>query len=158
MNREEAIKILSLLKAAYPNAYKGMTKTEANGVIGIWELQFREMPYDIVVIALNKAISTSVYPPTISEIKAKIQALYPEAYQMLLDHKNATEGIKFYGDDEPMYYGTKLDDKTLAYVKRILEITEQYRSKQLMEPSLGELLTGLNDYLAVTESDKKQLT
>ena len=33
MTREETVKILAILKAAYPNSYKGMTKEEANATI-----------------------------------------------------------------------------------------------------------------------------
>ena len=33
MTRSEALKVFGILKAAYPNAYKGMTKDDANSVI-----------------------------------------------------------------------------------------------------------------------------
>ena len=36
MTRDETTKVLALLKAAYPNSYKGMTKEEAMGTISIW--------------------------------------------------------------------------------------------------------------------------
>lgn len=71
MTRDETIKMLAILKAAYPNSYKGMTKDEANGMIAVWTMQFADMPADIVLMALNKLISTSQFPPAISEVKRK---------------------------------------------------------------------------------------
>ena len=40
MTREETIKVLAILKAAYPNAYKGMTREEAQGTVSVWAMQF----------------------------------------------------------------------------------------------------------------------
>ena len=76
MNRKEAVKILAILTAAYPNAYKHMTPDEANGVVAIWAIQFADVPADIVFMALNKAISGCKFPPSISEIKSRISAIH----------------------------------------------------------------------------------
>lgn len=84
MTREETVKILSILKAAYPNSYKGMTREEGNGVISVWASQFAHIPAEIVVIAINKLISTSTFPPAIAEVKEKIKSLYWEAQAELL--------------------------------------------------------------------------
>lgn len=79
MTQDETVQILSVLKAAYPNSYKGMTRQEAYGTISVWATQFAQIPVQIVLIAVNKLISTSTYPPTISEVKAKLKDLYYEA-------------------------------------------------------------------------------
>ena len=57
MTREEAIKVLAILKAAYPNSYRGMTKEEAHGTVAVWAAQFASMPASVVMIAINKKIS-----------------------------------------------------------------------------------------------------
>lgn len=169
MTREEAIKILAVLKAAYPNSYKGMTKDEANGTISVWSTQFVNIPYIVVSIAVNKIISTNTFPPSISEVKAKIQTLYTEANSMLENHKTATEGIPmkaYAGDDEngnplyeieTVYMGKKLDDNTLALVQEIIKACEPMRTKLLIEPSLEDLLKGFNTYLTDGSSEQKQL-
>ena len=79
MTREETIKVMSVLKAAYPNFYKNMSKDEAIGVINLWTIQLGDMPVDIVMIAINKIIATSKWPPAIAEIKDKIKSMYYEA-------------------------------------------------------------------------------
>lgn len=165
MTREEAIKMLSILKAAYPNSYKGLTKDEANGTINIWATQFINMPFEVVSIAVNKLISTNTFPPSINEVKQKIQSLYWEAWQMLEEHKQATEGTTYSHYDylqqkevtETVYSGKKLDDKTLATVKAILQVTETMRTQERIEPSLNDILTGYNIYLSDTKRDELKL-
>lgn len=83
MNKQEAVKILAILTAAYPNAYKHMTPDEANGVVAIWAIQFADVPADIVFMALNKAISGCKFPPSIAEIKGRISSLHWEAYEAM---------------------------------------------------------------------------
>ena len=132
MTRQEAIKVLSILKAAYPNSYKGLSKEEANGTINIWATQFANIPFNVVAIAINKIISTNTFPPSIGEVKEKIRGLYWEAWEMLNSH----------------YRGNaQLDDKTVAALEQIMTIVEPMRTMQSIEPSLGELLTGYNAYL-----------
>ena len=88
MTQDETIKILAILKAAYPNSYKGMTKDEAMGTIVIWTMQFEDIPADIVLMAVNKLISTNKFPPSISEVKDKFGTLHWEAYEKIASFDN----------------------------------------------------------------------
>jgi len=119
LNRQEAVKILAILTAAYPNAYKHMTPDEANGVVAIWAIQFADVPADIVFMALNKAISACKFPPSISEIKSRISAIHWEAYEAMNDKK--------------------LLDKPIDEYKRIYEATMPYKIVT-MELSLDNML------------------
>lgn len=83
MTREETTKILAILKAAYPNSYKNMTQSEAIGVVGVWHMQFADVHPDIVMMALQKCISTCTFPPSISEVKKKISSIHWEASDMI---------------------------------------------------------------------------
>lgn len=40
MTREDTIKVLAILKAAYPASYRNMSRDEANGTVMIWATQF----------------------------------------------------------------------------------------------------------------------
>ena len=136
MTKQEAIKILAVLKAAYPNSYKGLTKDEANGIIGVWATQFVSTPYIIVSMAINKLINTNTFPPTINEVKDKIRSLYGEALGMKILHDNGVRhGLP----------GQTLDERTIAQVEEIIKLTEHMKTK--LEPSLGELLKGFNQFL-----------
>ena len=85
MTREETVQVLALLKAAYPNAYKGMTRQEGNGVIAVWSAQFSNVPVEVVLLSINKLISTNTFPPSISEVKAKFKDLYWECFGVLAE-------------------------------------------------------------------------
>ena len=154
MTRQEAIKILAVLKAAYPNFYKGMTKEEAQGTISVWATQFNSMPAAVVMLAVNKLISTNTFPPSISEVKERIRSLYWEAWTMLENHKKATVGIRLRhaatGEVRTIYEGEALDPKTLQAVNDILAICEPMRTKLTIEPSLGDLLSGMSEYLSLS--------
>lgn len=122
MNTTEATKLLAILTAAYPNAYKGMAKEEITGVVMVWTMQFADIPADIVLMALNKAISTCKFPPTISEIKSKLQSLHWEAYDVLfrtVEEKNSNM--------RPQY-------------QRIYEATSPFKT-HCAEPNLCEMLS-----------------
>jgi len=83
MTQEETAKVLAILKAAYPNSYRGMTKSEAMGTIAVWHLHFQKLPVEIVMMAVQKCIGESTFPPSISEVKKKLQQINWESGETL---------------------------------------------------------------------------
>ena len=79
MNKEETTKVLAILKAAYPNNYKGMTETDARATVNVWQTEFAEIPVDVVLIAVYKAISVSEFPPTVAAIRKTFRSIYIES-------------------------------------------------------------------------------
>ncbi len=75
MNRESVIKILSILKAAYPNSYKELTKQEAESIISLYQTMFQDSDVDLVILAIKELINTFHYPPTIADIKDKMDSI-----------------------------------------------------------------------------------
>lgn len=132
MTKEETAKILAILKAAYPNTFKNLSTEDARATLNIWATQFISIPVGVVMIAVNKLISTNIFPPTITEVKERIRSLYYEAWGMLHQHK---QGI------------SPLDPKTLEQVQQILKVVEPMRTQQQIEPSMKELLSGYAQYL-----------
>lgn len=146
MTREETIKLLSILKAAYPNSYKGMTRDEANGTISVWAMHFSKIPADIVLIAVNKIISKSAFPPSINEVKSELSALYYEAAELIRENVYATEGLKISdSSDEVIYYGTPLEESKLNKLKEICEVTGYLRGGN--DFSLIDMLNNKNQIL-----------
>ena len=131
MTREETIKVLAILKAAYPNSYKNMSKDEANGTVMVWAMQFSNIPVEAVMIAVNKLISTNPFPPAICDVKKKIESLYWEVIEGLDKHKK---------------YKTLTNDQVGIY-ERILAASEHLRRGSTIEPSLRELTGGSQQYL-----------
>lgn len=125
MTKKEALQILAILKAAYPASYNGMTKEEATGTVTVWCIQFEDTPVDIVLMAIQKLISTCKFPPSISEVKSKIESIHWEAY----------EALTFSQKD----FLTEEDKKRY---ERIYELTKGYKMAKTAEPSLAQMLTG----------------
>lgn len=129
MTREETIKILAILKAAYPNSYKNMTKDEASGTVAVWAMQFATIPAEVVMFAIHKLISTSPFPPAISEVKSKISGLYWESWEALRMNKE----IKTLTPEQEAVY------------QRIFDAAESLRNYGAgAEPTLQEMIEGAN--------------
>jgi hypothetical protein len=77
MTREETLAIMSVLKAAYPNFYKDMKRSEADGIVNLWAAMFADEPADLVAVAIKSYIATDVkgFPPNIGAIKNAIVKL-----------------------------------------------------------------------------------
>lgn len=126
MTREETIKVLAILKAAYPNSYKNMTREEAQGTVSVWSMQFAAFPVDVVLLAVNKIISSSPFPPAISEVKEKMRGMYWEVWATVNQHN-----------------GT-LDDVQVRQYQRILDAIEPMRSQPTNEPAISDILGAYN--------------
>ena len=75
MDRDNVIKMLGILKMAYPNAYKDITKDDANAIIALYQRQFAGYDEKLVMVAVEELIGTNTFPPTIADIKQKIYNL-----------------------------------------------------------------------------------
>lgn len=123
MTKKEAMQILAILKAAYPASYNGMTREEANGTATVWCMQFSDMPVEIVLMAVHKAIATNKFPPSISEVKEKLKLIHWEAYDMAWGN-----------------LGVSLPEQTRKHYQRIYEATNGYKYGQMYEPKIGQIL------------------
>ena len=124
MTRDETTKVLALLKAAYPNSYKGMTKEEAMGTISIWTMQFESVPGDIMLMAINRLISNKPFPPAISEVKLELHSLHWDAFGEFHQDCNC------------------LTPEQEARYRRIYNETEKYKNSRKLEPSISEIVLG----------------
>ena len=79
MNRNETIQILSTLKAAFPNAYKGMSRADSEAMIALWCRLFADDEYATVGRAVDALITTreAGWTPSIGEVKSEIAKLKP---------------------------------------------------------------------------------
>ena len=83
MTRDDTLKILSVLKAAFPHSFKDMTKRDAAAMVNLWAMAFAGDHYEAVNAAVMALIVTRTtgFSPTIGEVKAKLAA--PKAAQEL---------------------------------------------------------------------------
>lgn len=119
--------MLAILKASYPNSYKNLTQEEAQGIVSVWSVQFANIPADIVLMALNKAVGENDFPPTIAEVKRKICSIHNETYDVIERHHRMNN----------------LTEAELENYKRIYKATEKYKFG-IPEPSVREMIPSKN--------------
>lgn len=77
MTIKETIKIMTVLKAAYPAYYRGQDDEELEAAVTLWHKMFADDPYTVVsaAVAAHIASDTKGYPPHIGAIRDKITKL-----------------------------------------------------------------------------------
>ena len=87
MTRQEAAKLLSLIKLSYPTAYRDIDKETANATVTMWQLSFPDVPYPIMEQAFNHFRMVSNFPPTVAEMVQELRRVYYEATECALLHE-----------------------------------------------------------------------
>lgn len=143
MTRQEALKILAVLRVAYPNSYRGLDEDMASAMAGLWTSQFANMPYLVISLAVERLISKSTFPPTIAEVNNELRSLWAEATTLLDMHEQSYEW------EIPEQ---RLNESTVKTLKTIEEATSPMRSGKYEAP-LAELIRSKN--LQLTAENKK---
>lgn len=81
MTLEESIKLLALIKLAYPNSYKDIDKDTQLATVNMWQRNFNSVPLSIMEMALDHFVKASKFPPTIADICEELKHIYYEAWQ-----------------------------------------------------------------------------
>lgn len=75
MNKEEVVKLLTILQTAFPRFYVNQTKEEMIDAVNLWHDMFRDDEPKLVIAAAKELLTTLKYPPTIADIKEKMYKL-----------------------------------------------------------------------------------
>lgn len=77
MNREEVLMVMTVLRGAYPQFYRGITAKEAEATVSLWAEMFAEDDVAIVAAAVKALIATDDkgFPPHIGAAKAKVRQI-----------------------------------------------------------------------------------
>lgn len=76
INRNNVIAILSVIKVAYPNFHNNLSEDDdLDNVINLWTTMFSDEDSGIVTEAVNALIATCKFPPTIADVKEKINLI-----------------------------------------------------------------------------------
>lgn len=128
MTYEEALKVLAILKSAYPTDYPyNMSKEDAKATAIVWCEQFLEIPGYIVELAIKKLIATEEKPFAPAKVKKKLGNMYWES-QAKLDEARRNICPVPMSKEELMLY------------ENIKKATEQYHYNRTIEPSIGRLV------------------
>lgn len=108
MTREESIKLLALIKVAYPTAYRDMDNASKNATVNMWHNTFPNVPYQIMELAFNRFRMVSKFPPTVADM---VEALKGVHYQALEEAQNA----RTFGSEEDLKVCMAIMHHTEAY-------------------------------------------
>lgn len=84
MTFEQAAELLAIMKAAFPNAYKGMSLKDAETVCKMWATQFSQIEGNLVMLAVKRLIKTCTFAPSIAEVRNELKNIYEEAKGALM--------------------------------------------------------------------------
>ena len=88
MNKQEAVKLLALIKVAYPTAYRDMDDASKKATVNMWQMSFADVPFPIMEQALAHFRMTSKFPPTVAEMVDELKEIHNQAMECALIHKN----------------------------------------------------------------------
>ena len=88
MTKQEAAKLLSLIKLSYPTAYRDIDSQTANATVMMWASSFPEVPYPIMEQAFNHFRMVSKFPPTVAEMVDELKQIHYQATELALIHKS----------------------------------------------------------------------
>lgn len=75
MTREDTVKIMAVIKVAYPGYYKDASKVDIAAAVNLWFSMLSDEPYGVVETAIKRLIAVNKWPPTISEVLEQIAAV-----------------------------------------------------------------------------------
>lgn len=77
MNKRETAELVTLMKANYPDSFRGKSDTVVKGTINLWEMMFADEPAELVrnAVLAYMASNTGAFMPNVGQIKQAIQDL-----------------------------------------------------------------------------------
>lgn len=156
MDRADTLKILSVLRGAYPAFYRDTTKREAESIANLWADMFADDDYIIVAAAVKALIASDSkgYPPVIGQIKERIRRLtepqeMTEAEAWALVSKAVKNGL----------YGSKEEfEKLPADIRRIVGSPNQLRDWAMADSDSLQTVVASNfqrSYRAIAKANKE---
>ena len=173
IDRDSIITVLGVLKTAYPNFYKDMTKQDMIRTIDLWQEMFQNSEPQLLINAVKSLINTFQYPPTIADVKNAMYKLTDNsasAVELWNELDRATrnclyrEAEVFEKLSEPIkrFLGSPAQLKELAlgnkdtfqtvtkgqFLKQIEIIKQREKEENLMLPETREMLQQLKGAVA----------
>ena len=126
MNKQEAVKLLALIKVAYPTAYKDMDDASKRATVNMWHMSFVDVPYPIMEQAFGHFRMVSKFPPTVAEMVEELKGIHNQATECALIHKNL-------GNEE-----------MVSQFKAIMSYTYRFKDSSTIGLQLGNLVKQLS--------------
>ena len=75
MTTKDTVKILAVLKVAYPRYFEKQDFEEKKQMADLWTVMLEGYPYEAVDAAVRAHISTNKFPPSVAEVIAEVRKL-----------------------------------------------------------------------------------
>ncbi len=183
MIADETLKILAILKAAYPHSFKDLTKRDAEAMIDLWTTMFAAESYEEVNAAVAALISTRAvgFSPTIGEVKEKLHSLKtvgelseqeawamvakaccgsPKGYHYLFD-KLPVDVQRAVGSPDQLREWGMIDTETLQsvvasnFMRSFRTMRERNKEWSMLPQSVQKMLTGITGEIKMIEGGAK---
>lgn len=136
MTRDETIKILMVIQAAYPN-YKPQDKTVA---VNVWTEMLSDIPYEKVSAAVKVYIqtNTSGFAPSVGDIREKVRDIFSKEDDL---NETAAWSLVLKAIRRSTYYSDEEFAKLPQVVQRAVSSPIQLREWATLEDVDGKTLT-----------------
>lgn len=158
MTIDETKMILGILKTAYPNFYKEMSKQEMLNVVDLWADMFKNDNSKLVTVAVKELINSFQYPPTIADVKNKMYSLTnnDKTPSELWDRLQKAISRGIYHSEEEF---EKLPDEVKEYIKSPGQLRElaMLDSDVIHSVTKGQFFKNIEVIKKRTAENKKML-
>lgn len=156
MTREDVIKIMSVLRGAYPGFYRGISKAEALDTINLWADMFANDDAALVGVAVKCLIETDEkgFPPNIGQVKAKMRILTSKTETTESEAWNLVAGAVKNG----LYGAVEEFAKLPPICQRIVGSPNQLRDWAMMDSDALHSVVASNfqrSYREISEREKE---
>ena len=136
MTRDETIKILMAIQAAYPN-YRPQDKTVA---VNVWAEMLSDIPYEQVSIAVKAYIQTdtSGFAPSVGDIREKVRDIFSKKDDL---NETAAWSLVMKAIRRSTYYSEEEFAKLPPVVRRAVASPKQLREWATLEDVDGKAMT-----------------
>lgn len=153
MTTDETIGILGIMKIAYPNFYKNLSKEEAQQTAMLWSQMFEGDNAKVVTEAVKALICTLKYPPTVADVKEKMRLITRTDHQVTeMEAWNQVKGaISYYSAGDNF-------ENLPATLKKLVGSANQLREWALMNAEHVETVVKSNfmrSYTARVKADEQ---
>ena len=166
MTINDTIKILSIIKATYPQSFKKMTREDGEALINVWTSEFNKVETKYIILAFDryKADRSRQFAPNINDIHRILDDIKNEAEKLLFYDKtfgNAKipemckncEGLKF---GELQFLKPCAEIICPKDNQNFIELNERRSKYSLTEESRSELQNIVNG-INIQEDNKSEL-
>lgn len=131
MSIDETKTILGIIKTAYPNFYKDMSRGELQNIVTLWGEMFENDDIELVKVATKELINSFKFPPTIADIKDKM-------YELTANKKTPSELWGELADalKSGVYNSEEVFEKLSPEVKKFVRNSAQIKELAMMDSDI----------------------